>query len=59
MDMNQYFTGIVFHMDSKADKFDDFTTYKIRHYPEMVDCKCALSYSKYSIFCSHHQLHGQ
>lgn len=39
MDTHQYFTGIVFNIDSNATEFDGFTTYKIRHYPEMVDCK--------------------
>ncbi|UMM11669.1 hypothetical protein L5515_000839 [Caenorhabditis briggsae] len=37
MESHQYFTGIVFEMNSNATQFDGFTTYKIRHYPEMID----------------------
>ncbi|CAL2029810.1 unnamed protein product [Caenorhabditis brenneri] len=37
MESHQYFTGIVFDMKPDATQFDGFTTYKIRHYPEMID----------------------
>ncbi|EGT46418.1 hypothetical protein CAEBREN_29987 [Caenorhabditis brenneri] len=43
MESHQYFTGIVFDMKPDATQFDGFTTYKIRHYPEMIDCEFDLN----------------
>ncbi|CDO41153.1 ABC transporter domain-containing protein [Caenorhabditis elegans] len=50
MDTHQYFTGIVFNIDSNATEFDGFTTYKIRHYPEMVDSTTSFMDSKSNPF---------
>ncbi|KAF1768985.1 hypothetical protein GCK72_000798 [Caenorhabditis remanei] len=50
MESHQYFTGIVFDMESNATKFDGFTTYKIRHYPEMIDSTTSFMDSKSNPF---------
>ncbi|CAI2315669.1 unnamed protein product [Caenorhabditis sp. 36 PRJEB53466] len=50
MEMHQYFTGIVFHIDPNASTFDNFTTYKIRHYPDMIDSTTSFMDSKSNPF---------
>uniref|UniRef100_A0A8R1HIS6 ABC-2 type transporter transmembrane domain-containing protein n=1 Tax=Caenorhabditis japonica TaxID=281687 RepID=A0A8R1HIS6_CAEJA len=53
MDGHQYFTGVVFEMEQNAREFSEFTTYKIRHYPEMVDSTTSYMDSRSNPFTRH------